>query len=223
VAVLKKKLVAVSAALGEPPAGYAMDDEQFSLPTEADRQKSTGKFHWVYASVTQRFAGGGEKKAKKTQAQLQQDYERKAAEAMAKGDYEAIARLGQEMQQEAGKAHLAEIEGKKIPIEVRIVLNTSQYQGIDPDRVVFEKQGVIALLLDAKDEARNRIAVYFDPVALMETKTLSRIEIRQPEGGTAKKTVVQCATVELVGPAAEITAWAKRMNTGAVLAQIDKY
>ncbi len=221
VAGLKKKLVAVAAAVGQPPAGYAKDDENFNLPTEAYTQKPSGKYNWVAPSMTSRFSGGGEKKAKKSQRQIQKEYEKKMAEAMAKGDYEALGTLGQEVQKQAGQAHLAEVEGRKDPIDMRVGLNTYQSQTIDPDAVVFEKPGVIALLVDTKEENRNRLLIFFDPVALKETKTLSRVDFKQPEGGVSKKTAVYNATVEFTGPAAEIKAWAAKINAGAVLGQID--
>jgi len=221
VALFKKKLVAVLAAVGQPPAGYTPEDEHFNLPTEAYQQKRSGRYDWVSPSVTSRFGGGGEKKAKESQEQLGQEFEKKMAQAMAKGDYEAIAKLAEEMQKKAGQAHLAEVEGRKVPIELQITLNTSQRQTIDPDMVVFEKSGVIALIVDKKDEKRNRLLVFFDPVALKETKTLSRVDFKQPEGGVVKKTAVLNATIEISGPAAEIKAWAQRINTGLILGQID--
>ena len=218
---LKKKLVAVSNAMGQPPAGYAKEDEQFNLPTEVYKKEGSGKYQWVTPSMTSRFSGGGEKKAKKSQEQLQQDYEKKMAEAMAKGNYQEMAQLAQEMQKKAGEAHLAEVEGRKVPIEIHIMLNTYENQTLDSDMIVFEKPGVIALITDNKDENKNRLIVCFDPVTLKETKTLSRLEFNQPEDGVSKKTAVLNATIEIIGPAAEINTWAKQINTGAVLGQID--
>lgn len=37
VTVIKRKLMAVAEALGQPPAGYAKEDESFYLPTEASK------------------------------------------------------------------------------------------------------------------------------------------------------------------------------------------
>jgi hypothetical protein len=218
---LKKKLVAVFDAMGQPPSGYVKEDEQFNLPTEVYKKGNTGKYEWVTPSMTSRFSGGGEKKAKKSGEQLQQEYEKKVAEAIAKGNYEEISKLAEEMQKKVGEAQLAAVEGRKVPIEIRIMLNTYETQTLDSDMIVFEKPGVIALIVDYKDENRNRLIVCFDPVTLKETKTLSRMELKQPDDGVSKKTAVLNATIEIIGPASETKAWAKQINIGAVLGQID--
>lgn len=221
VSVLKKKLVAVSAALGQPPAGYAKENDQFQLPTEAYKKEGSEKYDWVMPSMTSRVSGGGEKKAKKSQEQIGQEYEKAVAEAMAKGNYQEMAKLSEELQKKMGEAHLAEVTGRKAPIDIQIMLNAYQNHTLDSDMVVFEKPGVIAVIIDSGDEDKNRILVLFDPVGLKETKTLSRADLKQPEGGVSKKTTVLNAVIELVGPAEEIKAWAQQINTGAVLGQID--
>ena len=101
------------------------------------------------------------------------------------------------------------------------MLNTYQTQTLDSDMIVLEKPGVIGLIVDYKDENKNRLIVCFDPVTLKETKTLSRMELKQPDDGVSEKTAVLNATIEIVGPASEIKAWAKKINVGAVLAQIE--
>jgi hypothetical protein len=70
VGALKKKLIAVVNAMGQPPSGYVKEDEQFNLPTEVYKKGNTGKYEWVTPSMTSRFSGGGEKKAKKSGEQL---------------------------------------------------------------------------------------------------------------------------------------------------------
>jgi hypothetical protein len=221
VGALKKKLVAVVAAMGSPPAGYAKEDERFNLPTETTLIKESGKFQWVAPSVSARFSGGGAKNAKKSQEQFQKEYEKKIAEAIAKGNYEAMGQLAEEMQKKAGEAQLAEIEGKRDPIELNVRLNTYQTQTLDSDMIVLEKPGVIALIVDNRDEKKNRLVVLFDPVALKETKTLSRVDLKPPKEGVSKKNTVLNATIELVGPAAETKSWVNQIDTGAVLGQID--
>jgi hypothetical protein len=221
VGALKKKLIAVVNAMGQPPAGYAKEDEHFNLPTETSMIKESGKFQWVTPSVSTRFSGGGAKNARKSQEQFQKEYEKKIAEAIAKGNYEAMGQLVEEMQKKAGAAQLAEVEGKRDPIELNVRLNTHQVQTLDSDMVVLEKPGVIVIILDNRDEKKNRLLVLVDPVALKETKTLSRVEIKQPKEGVSKKNAVLNATIELVGPAAVTKAWVKQINTSAVLGQID--
>ena len=218
---LKKKLIAVVNAMGQPPSGYVKEDEQFNLPTEVYQKGNAGRYEWVTPSMTSRFSSGAEKKAKKSEEQLQKEYEKKVAEAIAKGNYEEMGKLAEEMQKKAGEAQLAEIEGRKVPIEIRIMLNSYETQTLDSDMIVFEKPGVIALIVDYKDENKNRLIICFDPVTLKETKTLSRMELKQPDDGVSKKTAVLNARIEIIGPAAETKAWAKKIDTNAVLGQID--
>jgi hypothetical protein len=125
------------------------------------------------------------------------------------------------MQQKAGQAHLAEVEGKKEPISVQIRMNAGASQAIDPDGVILEKAGVIVLALENRDEKNSRVGLYFDPVSLKETKSLSKVDLKYPEGGVSKKTTVLNIRIELTGPADVVTEWAKKINTSAVLSQID--
>lgn len=221
VSVIKKKLAAVLEAVGQPPAGYVKEDEHFTLPTEVYPVKGSGKFRPVYASADRRFGGGSAQKAKKAD-KIGEEYEKKMSQALAKGDYQEVQRLSMEMQQAAGKAHVEEVESRKEPVSVRVSLNSGQYQSIDPDMVLFEKPGVIALkFLDSGDEEKGRIVVYFDPVSLKNTKQLSLIELKEPQDGVGKRGHILYLTVELSGPTGAVEGMAKKINIGSILAQID--
>ena len=219
VATLKKKLVASLDAVGQPPAGYAKEKENFNLPTDASKNRESGLFYPAYGSVDRTY--GSEKSAEKSNKDFQKEYEKKIAEAQAKGDYQAIAKLGQEMQQKAGEVQLKNMEGKKVPIEIRININSSSGEAIDPDGVLFERAGVIALKEknDATDE-KGKVRVFFDPVNLKDTKELSKVDMKMPEKGVSSKTAVFNITIEFDGPTTEIEAWAKKIESGKVLAQI---
>ena len=220
VSTVKKKLVNALDAIGQPPAGYSKEKENFNLPTDAYKNRESGLFEPVNANADRNF--GSEKNAEKSNKDLQKEYEKKIAEAQAKGDYEALMKATQEMQKKAGEMQLKTMEGKKEPIEVRVQLNGNSNVPIDPDAVVFERSGVIALKVknDGTDE-KGRINVYFDPVSLKDTKQLSKVDMKLPEKGTSSKTAVYCITIDFDGPTAEIEAWAKKIDTGKVLAQID--
>jgi hypothetical protein len=153
---------------------------------------------------------------------MEKEYQKKVAEAQAKGDYQAIAKLAQEMQQKAGEMQLKTIEGKKEPIDIQVTINSGSGESIDPDAVLFEKTGVIALKEknDGNDE-KMRVRIFFDPVNLKDTKQLSKVDMKMPEKGVNSKTAVYNMTVEFDGPTAEVEAWAKKIDTGKVLAQID--
>ena len=223
VTVIKRKLVAVAEALGQPPAGYAKEDESFYLPTSASKMGTTDAFHPLSASAHFKFGGGAEKKAKKSQKEIEAEYKKKVMAAQAKGDYQEMTRIAQEMQQKAGQAQMEAEDAKKDPIEVSLQFNTNPGQAIDPDAVVFERPGVIALKFKAGgDEDKMRIAVYCDPVHLKDTKTLSRVDLSDKQDkGVTKKNAVLNVVIELVGPAAVVEGWAKGIATDKVLAQVD--
>jgi hypothetical protein len=220
VSQIKKKLVATLEALGTAPAGYAMERENYNLPTEGSKIKETGRWYPVNGSADREY--GTEKAAQKQSKDLEKEYQKKFAEAQAKGDYQEIARLSQEMQKKSGEANLKAVEGKKEPISVDVYFNSNPGATIDPDAVVFEKPGVIALrATESGENEKSRISVYFDPVSLKNTKQLSRVELKTPEGGITKRASVLNITVQLHGPTADVEAWAKRIDTGKVLAQIE--
>jgi hypothetical protein len=223
VTVIKRKLMAVAEALGQPPAGYAKEDESFNLPTDASKMSNTGAFYPFHASAHFKFGSGAEKKAKKSEKEAEAEYKKKMMEAQAKGDYQEMSKVAQEMQQKMGKSQLEAESSKKEPVEINIQFNSNPGQTIDPDAVVFEKPGVIALKFKSGgDDEKIRIAVYFDPVHLKDTKTLSRVDLSDKQDkGVTNKTTVRSATIELTGPAAVVEAWAKGIATGKVLGQID--
>lgn len=222
VAVIKKKLVAILSSLGEAPKGYTKEDENFNLPTQFYKNRDSGKINPIHASASQRFGGGAEKKARKSEKEMGEYYRKKMLEAQARGDYEAMGKLAEEMQMRAGQAGLEQMEAeKKEPVEIRINFNSNPSQTIDPDNVVFEKVGVIALKLKGYDEGKATVEVYFDPVSLKDTKTLSVVDLKMPKDGVDKKTAVLNATITLSGPASEVEAWVKKVDTKAVLSQID--
>jgi hypothetical protein len=222
VSVIKKKLVAAAEALGQLPDGYAKKQERFDLPTEAYPKENAGTYYLVGAGVSFQCGSSAEQKSEKDQKALEKEYQKKLAEAQAKGDYEAMAKLGQEMQQKAAKMQLGVVEGARDPIDVSIRFNAGSGATIDPDAVVMEGTGFIALKSDVNDTGdKGRIVIYFDPINLKDTKQLSRVDMKTPEGGIKKRTGILNVTVELSGPLAEIQKWAQRIDTKKVLAQID--
>jgi len=220
VATLKRKLVAALDAVGQPPAGYAKERESFNLPTDVGKNHESGLFHLAYGGAQRTY--GADKSAEKSEKDFQKEYEKKIAEAQAKGDYVAMSKLAQEMQQKAGQLQLKKVEGKKVPIDIHINFNSGGGEAIDPDGVLFEKTGLIALKEknDGNDE-KSRVRIFFDPVHLKDTKQLSKVDMKMPEKGVSSKTAVYNITMEFDGPTVEIEAWAKKIDTGKILAQID--
>ncbi|MEW6511992.1 MAG: hypothetical protein AB1428_13660 [Bacteroidota bacterium] len=220
VAQVKKKLVAMLDAIGKPPAGYTVEHENFDLPTEAYKTQASGRYYPVSAGANREY--GTRKKAEKAGEDVQKEYQKKMLEAQAKGDYQEMTKLAQEMQKKVSAQQLEAVEGQKEPIAVAVRCNGNPGATIDPDAVVFERTGVIALkYADAGSGDRTRVAIYCDPVSLKNTKQLSRVDMKMPEQGITKRNAVLNVTIEFTGPADAVEAWAKAVDTGKVLAQID--
>ncbi len=224
VGTFKKKLVAVLDALGAPPAGFAKDKDDFNLPTNF--YKNEGKLQPINASVSRRLAIKGVKDAEKNQKKLGEDYQKKIMAAQMKGDYAELARLSQEMQAQGSKNALDGMQAqsdKKEPIELRVSLNESADEGIDPDNVVVEKPGMIAIKSKngGEDEVKSTVRMFFQPSALKDTKKLSKVRLFSDTHSVPAKTSVGSVVVQLDGPTADIEAWAKRADAGKILAVID--
>jgi len=220
VTVFKKKLVAMFESLGQPPSGYSMERESYNLPTDAYLIDGGPNYRPTDASASREY--GSRKSSERASKDFEEEYKKKILEAQAKGDYEAMGKLAQEMQQKAGELSLKTEEAKVEPINVSVELNFGASATIDPDAVVHEESGVIALKsLDASPE-RGEVRIYFDPVTLKDTKQLSKVSLDFPERGVTKRTTVLTATMSFYGPAEEIEAWAKRVDFKNVLSLISR-
>lgn len=220
VASTKKKLTAVLDALGQPPAGYSKEREDFNLPTEAYKVQESGLFSPMHCSVSRTY--GSRKKTEKSNADMGKEYQKKMMEAQAKGDVQTMTKLAQELQQKAASMQLNAMEGEKEPIEIHIQFNSDPGVTIDPDAVVFERTGVIALKeKDDGTEEKGSVRIYVDPVALKDTKQLSRVDMKLPGKGTSSKTAVFNVILELRGPMDVVETWAKSVETAKILSQID--
>ncbi len=218
VSVIKKKMVAALESLGQP-AGYSVEHENFNLPTEAYKYQNSGKYNLINGSAERKF--GTQKKSEEQGKDLQKEYQKKMAEAQAKGDYQAMSQLALEMQQKAGQMQLKAAETQKDPIDVTVQLNSNPGAVIDPDAVLFEGPGVIALKSNVENGS-ERVSIYFDPVSLRETKQLSRVDLKRPEEGVARRTLVLNISIDVAGPVAEVDPWVKKIDVKRVLAQIDQ-
>jgi hypothetical protein len=220
VSVIKKKFVACFESLGKAPEGYTMEDEDFNLPTEAYKNDRSGKYNPLGCSSSRRY--GTQKAQEKSSEGMQKDYQKKMLEAQAKGDYAAMSKLAQEMQQKMSQQQLQAVDARKEPVSIDVQFNDYGGATIDPDAVVFERAGVIALR--QKDDAtseKGAITVYIDPVNLKDTKQLSRVDLKKPEDGISNRIAVLSITYRFNGPMKDIEEWAKRVDTKKALALID--
>lgn len=217
VAVIKKKLVAVLNALGTAPKGYRSEEsnENYNLPTEVYQQPD-GSMNLVNPSAHRDYEF-------KTAEDEQKEMTNKLRAAQAKGDMQEVMRLSQEMQQKMLAAS-AYADSTK-PVRIDVYFNRSENETIDPDAVLFEGAGMIALKFkEGESEGNERIRMFFDPVTLKNTKELSKVDLNQGEGSRGKissKTAVKYITVEMEGPITLVETWAKKFNTKTILSQID--
>lgn len=222
VAEVKHMLVDLVGALGTPAVGYDKLEENYDLPTGFMPQKTKGRFEPISAAVHLKF-GTDSRKAEKEAQQAAQNFQKKYLEAMAKGDMQTASTLAQQYQQEMGKIQLQAMNAQaaqKGAVSVDIRTNSFQSATIDPDAVLFEESGVIALMEKTDSNGNGRVDVFFDPVALKATKTLSQVKLPYPENGLPGKITVSNILFKFEGPAQEIQSWAKKIKIRAVLEKI---
>lgn len=222
VAAIKAKLTAVQQAMGGDPTGYIKETEDFSLPTDFNPAEG-GKFWPITSSVRMRFTDRALQEGTASAEQAAEDFQRRYAAALAAGNLEAVAKMAEEMTRIQSAATAAAMNpARKEPLEVYVQLNMNPTVGIDPDAVVLEQPGVIALR-DKRNsnDGDGSVTVYVDPVALKATQELSKIELRTADGGMPNKTGVYHVVIQLNGTLADAEAWAKKFNYGAILGVID--
>ena len=220
VAGIKQKLVTVQKALGGDPVGYTLESEDFNLPTDFNPAEA-GKFWPITSSVSLRF---GDKVSKDGQASAEQaaaDFQAKYAAAIASGDYGAMEKMMEEMQAVSQQAAAAAMAPQKQPMSVHVQFNMGGGTAIDPDAVVFEKSGVIAIRKKNLNDEHGTLWLYIDPVALKDTTRLSRIDMKTPNDGVTKKTGVFNITIQVDGTLSDVEAWAQKMDTDSMLSVID--
>jgi hypothetical protein len=215
--------VAEQTAMGADPAGYLKSDENFSLPTDFNAARD-GKFWPITSAVSLRFTDRASKEGTANLEQMQQEFQAKYAAALAKQDFEAIAKMSEEITrlQSAAMATAMSSTAKKEDMTVDVQLNMNPSVGIDPDAVVFERSGVIALRRknDVSGD-KGDVTVYVDPVALAKTEELSKVELRTAEGGVGNRSGVFHVVITLRGALADIEPWVKSFDFPAILAVID--
>jgi len=216
VAAVKAKMVAVRKAMGSEPQGYVLESEDYNLPTDFHPAEA-GKF-WpinsgVYLNYTDKAVAEAEANADEMSAELQARY----IAAMTSGNEDRMQAALAEMMaaQNGGGQQLQDMT-------VSVQFNMNPYAGIDPDGVLFEGAGYIALASSEMSEETGQVTVYIDPVALRETETLSKVELTTPANGVSNRSGVFNITVTLNGGVEDIQDWARRFDVPAMLAVIDK-
>ena len=207
---IKTTVKSVLEGLGAPPAGYAKASEEFDLPTAMGVDKDTKRFYLAETRADFEFTSG------KSGEQMGKEYQEKIMAAQSKGDYAEMQRLSLELQQNMAAAMGAEMS----KVKVTIYLNHHAYQEIDPEGVIWETPGAIALRTESSD-TNTKLMLAFDPKTLADTKKVSLVSLSDSLNEPASsKTAVRTIVVELDGPEAAVTTWAKSVDKEKILALI---
>ena len=217
VAALKAKIVAVQAAMGGEPAGYLKESEDFDLPTDFNPAQG-GKFWPITSGVSLSYTDRASAEGQANMEKMAADVQTKMAAAAASGNFAEIQRLTAEFTRlQAAAMNPGE---RKEPMNVYVRLNQNPTVGIDPDAVVLEQAGVIALR-DEQSDGQGDVTVYIDPVALRATQELSKIELRTAQDGVSNRTGVYHVVIQLNGTLADAEAWVQNFDFGPMLGVID--
>ena len=224
VAAIKAKLVAVQKAMGDDPSGYIRKEEDsFSLPTDFNPAQDN-KFWPITASVGMRFTDRGAVESAADVENMQAQMEARYAAAIASGDPAAMEKMLAEMLQMQNAAVGAAMapRAKKEDMQVYVQLNMNPSVGIDPDAVVLEQPGVIALRHknDTAGET-GQVIVYLDPVALASTTELSKVELRTADDGVTNRSGVFHVVIQLDGALADIEQWVQHFDYPAIMTVFD--
>lgn len=207
----KNSLRAFMDALGTPPASYEKEKETFQLPTEVYRANENDGFNLSSAEASFIFKSG------MTSEELGKEYQKKLLAAQAKGDYEEIMKLSMKMSSLVRDVN--NTETSRITVEININRNPSLT--IDPEFVLFEKPGCIAVFSETSD-GNTEVTIALDPVILKETQAVSLINFNPHfESTYANKNTVKCAYLKLKGPGDVVKKWASQMDIGKALTAIN--
>lgn len=217
VAAIKAKIVTVQEALGGDPAGYLKESEDYSLPTDFNPAQG-GKYWPITSGVTLRYTDRGAAEGEANVEKAAEEFQAKYAAAVVSGNVEAMTKLTEELTRLQAAALTP--PAKKEDMTVYVQLNMNPSVGIDPDAVVLEQPGVIALRRE-DDGEEGEVTVYIDPVALKATEELSKIELRTADDGVANKAGVFHVVIQLNGTLADLEAWVQDFDFDAMLGVID--
>lgn len=215
VTTLKAKIVAVQQAMGADPTGYMKDSEDFDLPTDANPAQA-GKFWPITSGVSLRYEDRAAAEAEANAEERNASLQARMQAAVAAGKFEELAKISQE----AAQMQAGAMGPRKETMYVNVQMNMNPTVGIDPDAVVLEKPGVIALR-EKDSGTKGTVTVYVDPVDLRATQELSKIELRTAQDGVGNKTGVYHVVINLNGTLADLESWVQTFDYAKILGVID--
>lgn len=219
VTAIRAKLVTVQQAMGEP-AGYLKESEDFNLPSDFNPNNSqAGKYWPITSSVSMRYTDRAAAEKTANAEKAAEEFQAKYAAAVAAGDYSGMEKMMQEMQ--AIQAAAMTPSQPKEPMQVYVQFNMNPSVGIDPETIVLERPGVIALRQQELNSDRGQVTVYLDPVALQSPGDLAKFELRTDQNGVDNRTGLYHIVVQANGAVPDIEAWIQKFDYGAMLGVID--
>ena len=210
-ASIKKAMLGIIDAIGKAPAPYAKENEDWTLPTYVCRDKSG--YLPINISYNENITTDALEK------KFNQDAQKKLMEAQARGDFQAIGALPQQIQAQAMQQAMA--NQNNTPITINVYANDDSSQTIDPDSVFKDGTGFIAIksAADGESSGQEQIEFYFDPVALKDAKKIASFDL----GGNLRvpdKLALTSIRIEITGPTAAVETIARQLNTGEVLKRL---
>jgi hypothetical protein len=222
VTAIRTKLVTVQTAMGTDPAGYIKESEDFDLPTDFNPAQD-GRFWPITSGINMRYTDRGQVESADAIEKAAADFQARYAAALASGNVEVITRMVEEMTQVQNQAAAAAANpaARKDPMQVYVQFNMNPSVAIDPEAVVLEQQGVIALREKELNSNDGSVTVYLDPVVLRDTGDLARFELRTPNEGVTNKTGLYHIVIQAHGSVPDIESWIAGFDFDAMLGVID--
>lgn len=205
---LKAHMAKVLAAIGSLPAPYARINDDWQLPASACRDKNG------FVPIAVRYSGTFS--AEQNQDAIQAAYQKKMAAAEASGNYAAMATLAQQMQ--AAVIAASASSQAATPVDITIVANGFEQGTIDPDSVLRDGPGFLALRQQGGNADNETVTVYFDKVQLKNAHQLASFNFGRwlvP----AKLSLISM-TIQIQGAKANVERLVKQIDAQAVLSQL---
>jgi hypothetical protein len=217
VTAIRAKLVTVQQAMGEP-TGYLKESEDFNLPTDFNPAEG-GKYWPITSGISMRFTDRGAAEGVANAQKAAEDFQAKYLAAIASGDAAAMEKAMQELQR-LQMAALTPTTPKE-PLQAYVQFNMNPSVGIDPEAVVLEKPGVIALRDKQLNSDKGQVTVYLDPVALKATQELAKFELRTDQNGVGNRTGLYHIVIQANGALTDLEPWIEGFDYAAMLGVID--
>lgn len=211
---LKGHMQAIIGALGEAPAPYATEQEHWTLPSYVCRDKHG--YFLIDVSYDASLTTAA------LQKKMQDEYQRKFMAAQARGDFQAMGAITQEMQTKLTQQAMA--TQADTPVEIHVYANDSASQTIDPDSVLRDGRGFIALKAQqgGASEGQERVTFYFDKVDLKDAHTMASFSLGGNDHRVPDKLALINAKIDISGPAAVVEKIAKQVKAQAVLNELSE-